>query len=116
MFLNGYSDHSSEIKDLDMNTVNVISVLPDSDLEMFKRTLRVCEVMMDYYVYDSAAALSIMVVYESGTFDIIGEDYLCRYSSTGEVIDYIGIFTSHAYTDFLYFVFFEEQNDGGTTV
>ena len=116
VFLNGYSDHSDEIKDLDMSTLSVISILPECDLEMFERALRVCEVAMDYYLYDSAAALSIMVIYDSGTFDIIGEDYICRYSSTGEVVKYIGIFTSYAYTDFLYFVFFEESGDDTSTI
>ena len=111
-------DQLDEIKPFDPDKVTLLETLDGEQMPAFFEQLATYQsILEDYYVYDSPSGICLRMTYQNGDFTVITSDYenrsflgfICRYSSDGTPIDYIGSFSSlSSFTD-LVNNFFEEQ-------
>ena len=111
-------DQLDEIKPFDPDKVTLLETLDGEQMPAFFEQLATYKsILEDYYVYDSPSGICLRMTYQNGDFTVITSDYenrsflgfICRYSSDGTPIDYIGSFSSlSSFTD-LVNNFFEEK-------
>ena len=98
-FFSWVPDHSSELKSFDDSQLSVLEALGEDSIPDFIDTLCECDILAEYYAYDSPNGVCIMLTFSDGDFLIINckEDsyagYIGLYSSDGNVKKFIGCFS-----------------------
>ncbi len=102
-FLSWVPDHSSDLAPFQNSKVTVLAILEDDKKSDFLKQLSQAEILSQYYAYDSPKGVCIRISYSSGDFLILNcnqeeetfQGYIGTYSESGEVIDFIGCFSSY---------------------
>ena len=102
-FLSWVPDHSSDLAPFQNSNVTVLATLEENQNADFLKQLSKAEILGQYYVYDSPKGLCIRISYSNGNFLILNcnqedesfQGYIGTYSESGEVIDFIGSFSSY---------------------
>ena len=93
-------DHTSDLKPFDDSKVNILETLDDDHISELIDTLCACNILDTYYAYDSPNGLCLKLSYSNGDFLIVNcnensyTGYIGKFSSDGEVAQFIGCFTS----------------------
>lgn len=112
-FLSWIPDYTPQLQDLDMSNITVLETLDTNLIDDFVSQFNEAELLYKYFTFDSPKGICIRMNYENGDFEIINCEtntfagYIGKYTSDGEVIDFLASFS--AYEDFEYLVtdFFE---------
>lgn len=116
-FFSWVPDHSDDLVALDMSRIAVLETLDESKKDVFLVELTQYDILGTYYAYDSPANICIRINYTDGTFDLITADYqrksfggyIGTFSDEGEVIKFIGCFSSLYYFTDLVGRYFETE-------
>lgn len=96
-------DHTKDLKPFDGAKVSVIDTLDADKFPDFTDSLCKCRILHTYFAYDSPNGLCIKLSYSNGDFLIVScnldtfAGYIGKYSSDGQVSDFIGCFESYEY-------------------
>lgn len=94
-FFSWIPDHSSDLKPFDDSKLSVMETLPVDKIPQFIDTLCECDIFSNYYAYDSPNGICFKLSYSNGDFLIVnGKDYIGKFSSDGEVAEFIGCFSN----------------------
>lgn len=102
-FASWVPDHFKKLRPMDLSSVTVLEVLPETSVEPFLEQLSQKGILWKYYVYDSPKGVCIRITYSGGDFLIISTDYenesyrgyIGMYNAQGEVTDFFGSFVSY---------------------
>jgi len=108
-------DHSSKLLPFASSNAMVLEALDESAFEDFLMQLSEEEILSEYCAYNSPKGKCLKVSYESGDFLIIScnqnppsfNGYIGYYSADGQVLDFIGSFSSYSSFQFLVNYHFE---------
>ena len=97
------SDHSSDLAPFKSSQVTVLQTLDNDKKSDFLKQLSKVDILNQYYAYDSPQGICIRICYSQGDFLILNcnqeektfQGYVGTYSESGEVIDFIGSFSSY---------------------
>ena len=115
-FMTWVIDQSSRLLPFDSNKCTVLASLEEDNLSDFLSDLSEADILPDYYAYNSPKGVCLRLLYENGEFMVIWcnyektsyTGYIGTYTSSGEVIDFIGCFSGYFYFEDLvndYFTF-----------
>lgn len=99
--------------------MTILETLDNDDITAFIKQLSEISFLDKYYVFDSPKGISIRVIYANGDFEVISCDYekksfcgyIGKYTSSGDVVDFIGSFTGFNDFESLISNFFETKLD-----
>ena len=107
-FLSWVPDHFDDLKPFDHSRVTVLNTLPEENIEAFVKDFGECDILHQYYAYDSPDDIVIRCNYKNGDFLIIWADYenqsfggyIGEYAADGTVKTFWGSFSAlPQYTD-----------------
>ena len=99
-FFSWVPDHTSDLKPFDESKISVRETLDADKFSDFIDTLCECSILEKYYAFDSPSGLCLKLTYSNGDFVIINcykysfAGYIGKFSSDGEVADFIGCFVN----------------------
>ncbi|MBQ9731370.1 MAG: hypothetical protein IJV94_04640 [Bacilli bacterium] len=114
-FLTWTLDQSNKLKDFNLENIEILSTLEVDKHDSFIESLCSFDILYKYYAYDSPKGICVMIVYKNGNFDIINCEkdrfagYIGTYDSNGNVVDFIGCFSSYHYYEDLISDYFEYE-------
>lgn len=102
-FLSWVPDHTSKLKPFDDSKLSVLETLEEDKIAQFTDVLCECNILYKYYAYDSPNGTCLKLSYSNGDFLIINcnmpsfAGYIGKFTSGGEVAEFIGCFSSSYY-------------------
>ena len=107
-FLSWVPDHFDDLKPFEHSRVTVLNTLPEENINDFVKDFGECDILHQYYAYDSPDDIVIRCNYKNGDFLIIWADYergsyggyIGEYKADGSVDTFWGSFSGlFYYTD-----------------
>lgn len=101
-FVSWVPDHTSDLKPFDDSKLSVLETLDEDNFSQLIDTLCECEILYQYYAYDSPNGICLKLSYSNGDFLIVSCDevsyagYIGKFSSDGGVAEFIGCFCSRS--------------------
>lgn len=116
-FFSWVPDHTSDLKSFDNAKMTVLENLDDNNISDFIDDLCECDVLDTYYAYDSPKGICIRLSYSNGDFMIVWSNYekktfsgyIGKFSSKGDVSEFIGCFSSYDSFEALVNNYFQTQ-------
>ena len=91
-FASWVPDHSADLNPIDDSQMSNLEILDESKIPDFIDDLCEKGIFDRYYTYDSPDGICIKLNYANGNYLIIAKRYIGIFSSSGEVVQYIGCF------------------------
>ena len=108
-------DHTAELKPFDDEKISVLETLDEDNIPQLLANLCECRILYKYFDYDSPNGICLKLTYSNGDFLIIScressyGGYIGKFSSNGEVAEFIGCFSGRSYFETLVNDFFLTQ-------
>ena len=96
-FISWIPDHSSDLKNLNVENIEVIETLSDESISSFEDELFASFILLKYYTYDSPSGLCVRLILNSEDYILLNTGYIGKYDSKGIVISFYGCFDGSAY-------------------
>lgn len=99
-FFTWVSDHTSDLKAFNEHKISVLETLDGESIPKLIDALCGFHILYAYYAYDSPNGICLKLSYSNGDFLILScnvetyAGYIGKYSSDGEVTEFIGCFSS----------------------
>lgn len=99
-FASWVPDHTDDLKPFDAGKQSVLEKLSDDRIPQFVDALCECRILSTYFAFDSPGGVCIKLAYANGDFLIINckknsyTGYIGKFSSDGEVAQFVGCFES----------------------
>ncbi len=93
-------DHTSDLRPIDNNKICTLEALDENKIGQFIDTLCEYEILYRFYVFDSPNGVCLKLSYANGDFIIINchmpsfDGYIGKFTSNGEVAEFIGCFSA----------------------
>lgn len=105
-FVTWVLDYTSKLLPFELNNMTILETLNNDDIDDFLQQLSEARLLHKYYVFNSPKDICIRLIYTNGDFEVISCDYahqtlnnyVGKYNSSGDVVDFVGSFES--YDDF----------------
>lgn len=114
-FFSWVPDHTADLKPFDKSKFSVVETLDEDKIAAFLDTLYECPILSTYFAFDSPNGLCLKLTYSNGDFLIINcyersfVGYIGKFSSNGEVDEFIGCFVSLQCFEILVNDYFQTQ-------
>ena len=107
-------NHLPDLVPFDLSKMTLLETLDNENLDAFLKQLSEIGFLHKYYTYNSPKGICIRLLYENGNFEIISGGpsyggYVGSYSSSGEVVDFVGAFANHDSFTYLINDYFETK-------
>ena len=102
-FITWVPDYMDKLTSFDIKNLEIIEKLDNNKISLFTQQLSEQDILYRYYTYDYPKGLCIKLNYTNGDYIIINYEpekssfsgYIGKYDKNGNVLDYIGCFTSY---------------------